>query len=436
MMIRSVSSLGLVAALFAVSPTAGDGGASNEGPPFSQVSDSVAYLTGTYRITTADAMRRMRLAVDKDALTGRLAGALPEEYAGDWMDQRHGGVLVVASTRPDHTRQVVRGLPHGDEMRVVSAAYSLAELTRIQGRAGTRTGTYAQVDVVRNRVDLWTDRRARVTRAVRALGTDGRPVEVRTEPRETPTDCSVYECDPPIRAGISIGIADKDGRRLDFCSSAFNIKDDKGNLYTSTAGHCFTDKKGAETITSPKDESIVADRRWAGSVVKNETNPRLDFAFVRVEDTRKWFPDGQPRNADYFKCSEEHQPKTCDRDLENPLYRITDIRPYASMSEGDIVCMSGASIQMAKVKPGTRCGEITALENGGIRTNICAKPGDSGSPLLDQPTHKAYGIENSINSGGEGKCGAAEDQRTNYTPLSSALAAAHSSDHTYKLIKK
>src|SRR3954451_9702088 len=127
-MIRSVLSLGLVAALLAVpAATSGTGGTGGT-PEVSQVRESIAYLTSAYHISTADAERRMRLQGDKGALTRRLAGALPGEYAGGWLDQRRGGVLTIASTRPDHTRQVVRTMPHGAEIRVVPAAYSLADL--------------------------------------------------------------------------------------------------------------------------------------------------------------------------------------------------------------------------------------------------------------------------------------------------------------------
>jgi streptogrisin C len=435
-MIRSVLSLGLVAALLAVpAATSGPGGT----PEVSQVRESVAYLTSAYHISTADAERRMRLQGDKDALTRRLAGALPGEYAGGWLDQRRGGVLTVAATNPERARRVIAWLPHGSEIQVLPAAYSLADLTRIERRAATRTGAYAQVDVVRNRVDLWTEQRSRVARAVSALGSDRSAVTVRTPPRETPTKCEVYECDPPIRAGISIGIGNAAGEQIDTCTSAFNIRDNLGRLYTSTAGHCFTEKPGAETIVSQKPAgggvTLVADKRWEGSVVRNTTNPRRDFAFVRVMNTATWFPAGKPWNIDFFHCSAEPQVRTCRESLNKHRYRITGVKRYADMEPGEIVCMSGASQMYAAVKPGTRCGEITAKPNGGIRTNICAKPGDSGSPLFDQDTGVAYGIEASIEDPEmHAKCPPAHKQITNYTALSSALDAASTPAVTYRLI--
>jgi streptogrisin C len=443
-MIRSLSSLGLLAALLAApAATARNGPAEPAVPP--QIRESVAYLTSTYHISAAEAVRRLRLQADTDTLTRRLAVALPREYAGAWLDQEQGGVLDVASTRPGHTRQVISRLPHAAEIRVLPAAYSLTDLTRLQRRAGARTGAsargaYAQVDVMRNRVAVWTGRGADVSRAVAALGQDRQAVTVRTWPRQTPTACTFLECDPPIRGGITIGIGKLSGDIIDYCTSGFNIHDNQGRLYTSTAGHCFTQVKKpqkAQTIVSLKEhdgKKIVANRSLAGSVVRVSSGPRLDFAFVRVEDTATWFPAGKPRNIDFFKCSEEAQPELCNTDLQKHRYRITGIKPYNNMMVGEVVCMSGASIQEFKVKPGTRCGKITALPGGGIQTNICAKRGDSGSPLFDQNTHEAYGIENSIAGSDEGKCPPPNEQQTFYTALSSALAAADSPGVTYSLI--
>lgn len=435
-MIRSLLSLSLVATLLAVPAAAGGPGGT---PDVSQIRESVAYLTSAYHISTADAARRMRLQADKDALTRRLADALPREYAGAWLDQGHGGVLAIAATNPDRMRRVAAGHPHSDEIRVIPAAYSLADLTRVRRRAAARTGEYAQVDVVRNRVEVWTGRRARAAAALSSLGAERRAVTVRTPPRGTPTACQWNSCDPPIRAGITIQIGNAAGDPFDACTSGFNIKDNHGNLYTSTAGHCFTDRKNAETIVSMKPHDgvdLIGDRRWAGSVVQKDASPRADFAFIRVMNTATWFPHGKPRNIDYFHCSAEPQVRTCRESLNSHRYRITGLKRYADMSEGEIVCMSGASLQTVRVKPGTRCGEITAKPDGAIRTNICAKPGDSGSPLFDQDTGVAYGIENFVQGDTEpgSKCQPAFQQKTVYTALSSALAAARTHNRTYTLI--
>jgi len=432
---QAFSSAGLVLVLLSgCAPPAG-----RAAPVPARVRESVGYLTATYHVSAADAMRRLRLATAQDGLVRRLSSALPGEYAGVRLDQRNGGVLVVAATRPGHARQVVRGLAHRDEIRVVPAAYSLRDLTRVRDRVVARTGAYAQVNEVTNRVELWTAHPARDASAPAALGPDRGAVVVRTVPTTIPTACEVYKCDPPMRAGISVGIGNKKNRILDYCTSAFNVEDTDGRIYTTTAGHCFTllegEGKKPATIVNPPDDVMIGDIKNSKSTYKYSATPLLDYAFARVKNKDHWFPSGHSKNALYFKCSTQPQPKTCETKYEELTYPIKAIEPYGSMAVGDVVCMAGASTYKNWVAPGTRCGEITALSNGGIRTNICAKKGDSGSPLFDQPTNKAYGIESQVGSASTGPCLPADQQETFYTPLSEALTAARTdTGRTYKLI--
>lgn len=435
--IRALLPIGLLASLAALLAPAAPARAIVP----AQVRESVGYLTATYHVGTADALRRLRLATAEEDLVRRLSTGLPGEYAGTWLDQRGGGVLVVAATRPEHARRVVRGLPHRDEIKVVPAAYSLRDLAHLRDRVAARTGKagYAQVNEVMNRVEVWTAERAALTPALAGLGPDRDAVVIRAVPKEVSTACNSFECDPPMRGGISVILANQDKEGLDFCTAAFNIKDNHNNLFTSTAGHCFTElnRKGKDPrfILSPKNDHVIGDIDSNLSVFANTAIPRLDYAFARITNTDEWFPPGHSHNSIFFKCSTEPQPATCDKSREDPTYQITAIRDYDAMNVGDVVCMAGASPMTGAVQPGVRCGEIIAKPDGGIQTNICAKKGDSGSPLFDQPSHKAYGIESSVESAATGPCLPAKDQKTNYTALSSALTAATAAKgRTYSLI--
>jgi hypothetical protein len=406
----------------------------------SQIRESVGYLTATYHVSASDALRRLRLSAAEDGLGRELSDALPGEYAGARMDQRGGGVLVVAATRPDRARRVVQGLEHHDEIRVVPAAYSLRDLTRIRDRVADRTGRtgYAQVDEVGNRVDVWTADRAATTRVLAGLGTDRDAVVVRTAPKEISTDCSVYECDPPMRGGILVRLATKDKDHLDYCSAAFNVQDDDGDLFTTTAGHCISQllPRNPRFIVSLKNDKVIGDIASTRSVYADTRNPRLDYAFVRVTQTDEWFPAGHSKNAILFQCStQQNPPQPCDAANNSLTYPITGTKNYDDMAVGEVVCMAGASPMQNAVKPGVRCGEITDKPDGGIKTNICAKRGDSGSPLFNQATHQAYGIENAVASQDTGPCLPAAEQETFYTPISAALAAATASKgRTYSVI--
>src|SRR6185436_3690450 len=98
----------------------------------------------------------------------------------------------------------------------------------------------------------------------------------------------------------------------------------------------------------------------------------------------------------------------------------------ATMAVGNLVCMTGASILTALVQPETRCGEITALPDGGIQTNICARRGDSGSPLFNQVTRAAFGIESQVVAPNNPLVPCATDapHMTLYTAISRVLAIA------------
>ena len=173
--VRSVSSLGLASVLL-VPAASGTGRVARAGVAVpEEVAMSVAHPTAAYRVTHADALRRLRLRASKDRLTRRLRGALRREFAGAWPDRRRGGVLDVATTRAAHARRIVRGLPHRDEMRAIPAEYSLDDLSRVQNRVASRTSGigYSQIKVVQDRVDVWTDRQGRVRHAISSDRWDG-----------------------------------------------------------------------------------------------------------------------------------------------------------------------------------------------------------------------------------------------------------------------
>src|SRR5690349_7086743 len=64
------------------------------------VAGSVAYLRTTYGLTAAEAMRRLELQRTAATLQDVLARDYPDTYAGSWIDQEHGGVLMIGSTDP------------------------------------------------------------------------------------------------------------------------------------------------------------------------------------------------------------------------------------------------------------------------------------------------------------------------------------------------
>ena len=411
------------------------------------IAESVEYLVGAYQVSEAEAVRRLRLGADSAGLVRRLADALPGEYAGAWLDQQHGGHLVVAATDAGRAEQVVRGLAHRDEIRVSTVRYSLQDLDKIRDQIQRRIGNtvFAQTEVTRNRVEVWTDQPDQVTRALAGIITADQAVAVLRSPQVTPTACRPPDfCDPPMRGGITVGMANKKGEAFDWCTSGFNLQDNVGRFYATTAGHCFTPERARyvsqpnSTASNPQliaigknPDGSLADRAY----IVDERNPRVDVAIMPILDPATWMPAGKPRNGVYYKCvnpPEPNPPPAACTGPERHRFPIRSMTNYADMIIGEIVCMSGATPILNTATPGTRCGEITDKPFGAIQTNICAKKGDSGSPLFNQVTHDAYGMESGVrpDSGTRprGRCAQLNDpndpQETLYTPLSVILTRA------------
>lgn len=345
-----------------------------------------------------------------------------------WLDQQGGGVLMVASTNTVHADQVIRGLPHRDELRTTPARYSLAELERIRDRVRAAVGDLAsaQVDVLGNRVEVWTGQPDRVRRALSGAAPAG-AVAVRPVPAVTPTACpTVFDCGPPMRGGISVELGNANKEPMGtYCTSAFNIRDGRKNFYAMTAGHCFKLRPAAFYLINPRNDSVISERNSTRAAILDQRSPRVDFAITPIVNPDRWMPSGKRRNGVFMECSAEPMPNPCAGPRKS-RYPITGMKNYGDMIIGEVVCMAGASPLTGAVKPGTRCGQITAKPDGAIQTNICAKLGDSGSPLFDQTTHTAYGVESGLAAGQvTGKCDPFDQVQTLYTPLSVILDTAN-----------
>ncbi|HSV65696.1 MAG TPA: hypothetical protein VLJ59_07295 [Mycobacteriales bacterium] len=346
--------------------------------------------------------------------------------------------MVVAATSPDQARAVVRGLPHQDEIRVVPATRSLRELGRVRDRVQALVGAagHADVDTQRNRVTVWTSRPAAVRGLLAARGVDAEAYAVSPVPRGLPTACrriapiATATCDPPFRGGLSIVMENVNGVLGTFCTSAFNLIDNSGRFYTTTAGHCFARPVPAIRFSTAATLPNGAARRLGDgqhrrALIVDEPAPLLDFAITPVVDPDFWVPGGVPRPFVFFECGTPTAAQ-CFASLNKHRYRIWDVRNYADMTIGNLVCMTGASPLTGAVR-GTRCGEITGLGNGAIQANICAKSGDSGAPLFNQVTHTAFGIESQVvpPNTADGQCRPNPAEWASLsTPISVVLAVA------------
>lgn len=156
-----------------------------------QVAASVQYLRDEYGVSDAEALRRLELQRDAPRIERLLASRFPAEYAGMWLDQDHGGVLVVLATRPELLRAWVARLPQAGFIRVVPATYPLRDLralaARVQRHLSVGNAT-ADVDEPGNQVAVWVarDGLARTRQEVAALRLDPKVVTVWARVEMTP----------------------------------------------------------------------------------------------------------------------------------------------------------------------------------------------------------------------------------------------------------
>ena len=106
-------------------------------------------------------------------------------------------------------------------------------------------------------------------------------------------------------------------------------------------------------------------------------------------------------------------------------FAITGYYTYSQIGLGWVVCGTGTGdggpsgyVSSQQNLPGTKCGEVKE-KDGGVKTNICTRPGDSGSPLFSEIDGMAYGI---LSNGtvGTGACpsgSSAGNERSWYSPI-------------------
>ncbi|MFF9124630.1 S1 family peptidase [Streptomyces sp. NPDC014889] len=168
------------------------------------------------------------------------------------------------------------------------------------------------------------------------------------------------------------------------CSLGFNVKDNSGNSYFLTAGHCTN---GAGTWWSNSSHSTTLGTTAGSSF------PGHDYGIVRYTNSSVAHPSA---------------------------VGSVNITSAATPSVGTTVYRRGSTT-------GIHSGKVTALNatvnygngeivNGLIQTTVCAEPGDSGGSLYSNS-----GIAYGLTSGGSGNC--TSGGTTFFQPVTAALSA-------------
>jgi len=197
-------------------------------------------------------------------------------------------------------------------------------------------------------------------------------VKVKSE-RMRPAACSYPFCDPPLRAGIRILIAQGS------CTGGFLARSRiDGRLFQMTAGHCDV----APGLTW-RTRFANSSAHEVGPIHRSVFGEAGDGSIMHVNNPAGW------RSRAWVQVTDG--PDT----TANPEYPIrTDSRSASGMR----VCVTGAWYGESN------CGAVTALDvtvdygdavvTGLVEANICVASGDSGSPVYAR--NSAYGLVSGV----------------------------------------
>ena len=215
------------------------------------VRGSLTYLMTHYHVSTAEAMRRLELQRYDAQITPKLAATFGSTYAGSWIDQDHGGVLVINSTEPSTLAATVGAAPDSAHIRLITVKRSLRQLESIAATLSARfaipPAVAPVIDVVDNQLSLPSPAAARVAAmgGLAATGYSSDVVRAVQSPSDRSRDlaCSMQNCTPPMRGGLKLYLFQTLDSRPNwdaFCTNGFNVHGSNGWQYTVTAGHCVS----------------------------------------------------------------------------------------------------------------------------------------------------------------------------------------------------
>ncbi|MBB5871839.1 streptogrisin C [Allocatelliglobosispora scoriae] len=390
---------------------------------------SEAYLRATYGISAAEAQRRLALQRDAPAIAADLAARFPGEFAGAWIDQARGGVLIVAATETAPIRTNLLTRPDAGHLSTVKVTRSLRQLrstaTEVAAKLGVTVGAEVAIDEVANEVVVTTGRRV-AAGDPRLAGVAGAAKGVRTVSRPGVVEKS---CDPlhcftkPMRGGIRIDVP-RDNGTVGGCTTGFNLRSGR-DLYIVTAGHCVGSGTHTHIDTTSHDGHPVSVENQALVNYDPVNEHYLDYAIMPYQPgaVETWF--GRRANEGLVNT---YCPGGCQGSTSVAMTGFVD---YTAVQTGWVVCASGAGYTPEipgtyvdsgagiGYKPGIHCGEVDSKASGSIGVKICARAGDSGGPLFLEGEGKALGILTDGDDG-SGPC-TNPNEHNYYTPISKIL---------------
>lgn len=420
----------------------------------STVKESIEYLVQTYRVSEREALRRLELQNDAAKLEERLRKEAAGEYGGMWLDQQTGQ-LVVAMTQPAAAQRQISAMPDRANVKVRTVKNSLASLQSAHDRISRQVGAGADsvylpaVSQTENRVVVWERswlKKPGVSEQAEMRTFDADPSMVSARVLQKPTPYSSVDpidwgfCHPlyctnygPMRGGLRLDMR-RDNGTTGGCTSGFNLRTTGGAFpgvpWVLTAGHCMATKTN-QVPTQHNRQDVVNQHG-----IEKNSYP-YDYAALQYVDaaTRNvWLESQTNRNTVLKYCRngglDSNGDTPCGPQATSQNQEITSVTPLAQILTGAVVCATGSGSSAVNYPDsvdsgagegylvGTRCGRVLSTDVG-INTDLCARAGDSGSPLFSQVTKAGLGILEGSQQARSGACQLGE--LNNYAPLSTIL---------------
>ncbi|WP_091400826.1 hypothetical protein [Micromonospora saelicesensis] len=374
----------------------------------SKVKESMQYLVKTFGVSEAEALRRLELQNDAQALHAMLSEQSAASYGGMSLDHDNGGVLVLSTTRPADVEAYVASMPDRAHVRTRTVKRSLQALEQTRETLAKQVGEGADsvyvtsVDTENNSVVMWErgwvaesksngtwaeksgrnrpttavpgDQRLAVSAEKSKADAAVKMVPTAVERRVLPEPKQSYTpyidwgtCHPlycksvygGMRGGLRLNIR-RDNGTTGGCTAGFNVRSGGGDVngwgWVLTAGHCVVGKTNTVKVHH-NGYNILNPHGVAGGYYMEVNSYPYDFAFLNyISGTESgawlenWGGTGY-RNSVLKYCRNGGQDSNADTPCGNQATeaRVT-INGYHALSaigSGWIVCASGSGSDTA-----------------------------------------------------------------------------------------
>ncbi|MDG4801942.1 trypsin-like serine protease [Micromonospora sp. WMMD980] len=410
----------------------------------------------------------------------------PNEYAGMWLDQDNGGVLHIATTRPESANAVIASLRDKTNVRTDKVRWSMKDLRATEERIDKKLNpsfdrhtAEINVDVRSNAVMVYqrdgaaeTTRRSGGQNVARTQGVAQRETVLRPNAAVSAAaaaqqgravvkqllepgvekggpaandGCDPRDCAWPMRGGMRLNTSRNqaapvypNGENMNAwwgqCSNGFNVTDSRNWHYVMTAGHCTVGPyKSGIGFTKSKSGTPISYEvyNFENANVNGSRVYPYDYALMpyRSEGGTNWYdywPGGVPKNRVVSWC---YWTESTWQGCQDGSYSITGYYSYPQVVDGWVVCETGSG---------------DAGSDSGYHTNLGYVPGTRCGSITQ---HYGGGLEANIcarsgDSGGplfsevdnkpygilsygkdaSGACGSPGSEWNRYTPIDKILS--------------